>query len=105
MKRIIRAVLVCMLTVGALPSCTTSSGFERRKVTVVDEGGKPISGAATYPQPFVRGEKQSDIEGSLWVYGFSPNAEFRVNAHGYKEQVFKFDQESSRCVLSKSGSQ
>ena len=82
-----------------LQGCSTACGFVQRKITVVDEAGVPIAGAGTFPQPFVYGPKQSDVNGSLRVYGFSPTSYFRVSALGYEAGEFRFSQEGEYCVL------
>jgi hypothetical protein len=101
MKHFLQVALLFIFVGDGLISCTNSTGFERRKVLVVDADGTPIPGAATFPQPFVPGKKHSDADGYLWVYGFSPQAEFRISAPGYQPTTFKFDQQGSHCVLVK----
>lgn len=81
--------------------CATND-FPRRKVTIVDEAGNPVVGAGTYPQPFVPGPKRSADDGKIWVYGGAPGITFRINAVGFAEGEFNFDQESNICILKKS---
>ena len=103
MYRSVKFNLYILLAVLSLQSCA-GGDFERRKVFVIDEDGRPIVGAATSIQPFVLGPKQSGSDGSIWVYGpprgeTIPEVTFRLNAPGYEAGEFKFDQDGNRCVL------
>lgn len=76
--------------------------LEKRKITVIDEHGKPIKGVGTFPQNIVPGSKESNTFGELWVYPISkefPYRRFRLSAICYESKWFNFDQQSGYCVL------
>ena len=65
-------------------------------IVVLDESGRPVSGAAPHPQvlnPF-NPVKRSDKNGKLKIYRLGYTGRIKINAPGYEPSWINYDDEA-----------